>query len=277
MDIGNIPFIRPTFRALSHLFPAGISTVNYEGFRMDIDRRAYPEMLLLPGRGQLPFVMRTFKSLLKPESYVIDIGAAMGCYTLVAARVAKWVFAFEPYKPSFELLTKNVERAQLYNVVLYNKAVTARADTVDLYLSSNPLHNSLGKGRTSSKHTTVVETTSLDSQFGHVTIDVVKINAEGSEPLILRGMQETVRRNPQLSLIIEYDPTALKGINTANEVVFIGRLNELFDVRRDVMIISTRKEQLIPFKSIQQLDSELTHPGGTAYLLCRRNIRETLC
>ncbi len=40
-------------------------------------------------------------------------------------------------------------------------------------------------------------------------MDVVKIDAEGAEPVILRGMQQLIRRSPSIKIFIEFAPVHL--------------------------------------------------------------------
>ena len=73
---------------------------------------------------------------------VLDIGANIGYYTLLAARLVGptgQVIAFEPDQTNFALLRKNVEANGYRNVVLVNKAVSDHNGTAELFLNdANP-------------------------------------------------------------------------------------------------------------------------------------------
>src|SRR6266850_2328445 len=49
-----------------------------------------------------------FLSLIKPEMTILDVGAHVGYYSLLAAKRVAQVYAFEPDPESFELLTRSV-------------------------------------------------------------------------------------------------------------------------------------------------------------------------
>lgn len=52
---------------------------------------------------------------------------------------------------------------------------------------------------------TAVRTISLDDHFAPgERVDIVKINAEGAEPLVYKGMSRILRENPEIGLILEW-------------------------------------------------------------------------
>jgi FkbM family methyltransferase len=55
---------------------------------------------------------------------VVDVGAHIGFFTVLAAKLGCRVWAYEPHKGNYELLEKNVRDNELLNVVLYNCAMT---------------------------------------------------------------------------------------------------------------------------------------------------------
>jgi len=59
-----------------------------------------------------------------------------------------------------------------------------------------------------------VETVSLDEFFGEngAKIDVIKIDAEGSEPFIFDGMENTLFNNPDIIIISEFHPDCIRKV-----------------------------------------------------------------
>ncbi|MEK7500350.1 MAG: FkbM family methyltransferase, partial [Patescibacteria group bacterium] len=55
-----------------------------------------------------PFQIEVFRSLVDSGMAVVDIGANVGLYTVIAAKKARKVFSFEPESENFILLNKNV-------------------------------------------------------------------------------------------------------------------------------------------------------------------------
>jgi len=68
----------------------------------------------------------------------------------------------------------------------------------------------------------VVQTTSLDDFFekqGWPGIDMIKVDIDGSEGLALHGMREVSVRNPQMQLIMEFDPDRIRQSGDRPEIL----------------------------------------------------------
>src|SRR5207245_2930011 len=81
--------------------------------------------------------------LIESGMVVVDIGANVGYYTLLAAeKVGSHgkVLAFEPEPSRYALLEKNVRANDLKNVIPVQKAVSNKTGAARLYL--DPRHNS---------------------------------------------------------------------------------------------------------------------------------------
>ena len=58
-----------------------------------------------------------------------------------------------------------------------------------------------------------VRTVAIDDcldQLGIARVDIVKMDIEGAELAALRGMRRTIARSPDLALVMEYNPSALR-------------------------------------------------------------------
>jgi FkbM family methyltransferase len=171
--------------------------------------------------GQLePGLYKRMKDLLSDGMTVVDIGANVGTYTLLALQSvggAGRVIAYEPTPRVFDILKNNVQiNGFLESGVadLRRKAVSdGAADRASFYLSSNSLMNSLyGEDPASIRPVAVVdvECVSLDADLSDLDrVDVVKVDAEGAEPAILRGMMKLIARNPGITIFIEFAPKHL--------------------------------------------------------------------
>lgn len=80
---------------------------------------------------------RFFIRSLRPDSVVLDIGAYIGQYTLLAAKYAPkgQVIAFEPHPESFARLTAHLARNNLKNVLALQKALGSNRDMYFFHLS----------------------------------------------------------------------------------------------------------------------------------------------
>lgn len=164
-----------------------------------------------------PGLVKVFKTKVKEGMVVVDVGASIGVYTLIAGlQVGPLgrVFSFEPTPATFEALKDNVEvngLLQSGHVVLNLIAVTdkkgaARLSVYDENFGHNTLYPKFEDARFVD-----VETTSLDKILKDVAkIDVVKIDAEGAEPFILRGMKTIIDKNPDITIFMEFAPSHLE-------------------------------------------------------------------
>ncbi len=93
-------------------------------------------MLLRDGYFE-PYETTLIESVVKPGDVVLDIGANIGYYTLIFARLVGEqgrVYAFEPDPTNFQLLKKNIRANGYHNVVFINKAVAEVSEPLSLYL-----------------------------------------------------------------------------------------------------------------------------------------------
>jgi FkbM family methyltransferase len=120
-----------------------------------------------------------------PSSVVVDVGANVGVFSLLASRTARIVYALEPSSSNFSLLRSNTSLAE--NVVPLQIACAREDGEAFLDLSSDPVSFSLASGSTSAKHESV-EVISLATLFGRYKIercDFLKLDCEGCEFEIL--------------------------------------------------------------------------------------------
>lgn len=151
---------------------------------------------------------------LEPGMTFVDIGAHLGYFSLLAAsRVGPTghVYSFEPAPPSRELLLKSIARNNLGQIItVIPGAVKEAPGQISFILEDDALLNRIadsgpGPGRIT------VEAFSLDSYFsglGFPRVDLIKVDVEGHELDVFRGMTELNRRNPGLKLVFEYGVTA---------------------------------------------------------------------
>jgi FkbM family methyltransferase len=148
---------------------------------------------------------------------VVDVGAHVGTYTLLASRGVGdrgRVFSFEPNPRIFSFLRDNVARtAYRQRVTLCNQAVSDRhGEHLSFAVPEESSRNSSLHFQPGSPGQKVieVETVSLDQAVGPGgRVDVVKIDAEGAEASVLRGMKRLTLDNPDLLIFMEYAPEHL--------------------------------------------------------------------
>lgn len=159
------------------------------------------------------------KKIINKGDTVIDIGANIGYYTLMFAKLVGndgKVFAFEPELSNYNLIKKNVEINGYKNVVIEHKAVSNKNEKIKLYLSEdNKGAHTLVKDKT--KNFLEIDSVRLDDYFKEYEgkVDFIKMDIEGAEMEALKGMSLTLVKMSNIKLMTEYNPYLLKkiGIN----------------------------------------------------------------
>jgi len=148
-----------------------------------------------------------------PRAVFIDVGANLGIYTLVASSIvgpAGRVIAIEPSFQSLPILRKNIAINGLTNVLPLSVALTEKAGSAWLYHGPDPSQNSLGKNPSRNGVGEEVMTETLDSVLLQACVDrvdVIKMDAEGSEELILRGATRVLKSERPI-VVFEFQPEA---------------------------------------------------------------------
>ncbi len=152
---------------------------------------------------------------LSPGQTVLDIGAHVGFYSMLASRLIGQqgqVHSFEPTPWTFNLLKKNTKKHE--NVFLNNCAVSDKKEIIqfsDYGPGFGAFNTSDNKGAPAlHKHKKLVKvnTVNIDDYCREHSLkpDFIKLDAEGAEYLILNGMKETLgKARPIISLEVAGD------------------------------------------------------------------------
>jgi FkbM family methyltransferase len=141
--------------------------------------------------------------------WVIDIGANIGHYTIKLSNLvgAKGrVIAFEPIPSTFAHLSENTLSCTYRNMTLINAAVSDELALVGMSIPNftSGVKNYYQASISSEvKETdTSVLTFSIDNMQLNHKISLIKIDAEGHEPIVFRGMHNLLERDRPV-LIVE--------------------------------------------------------------------------
>jgi FkbM family methyltransferase len=198
-------------------------------FKMFVDTRdiGISPHLLLGGQWEL-WITKLFCDLVRPGMTVVDVGANFGYYTLLAAagtRTDAHVHAIEADPHNFELLEKNIELNGYEHIVkTYRRAALNTRREVTLrqfrnHFGSNGIFCNPEDPRLTGS--VQVQAVPLDELI-ETPVDLVKIDAEGSEPLIFDGMREMIRRSPGIQILMEFSPEMIRA--TVDPREFLGHM-----------------------------------------------------
>lgn len=204
------------------------------------------------------------KKIVKSNWTIIDIGANLGYYALLEARLGGFVHAVEPIKRSFETLNKSIEVNGYKNIKAYHLAIGDQDGIKDIAVSCRKNWSTMVDMKTvtdkykgqfagfSKGITEKVETQTLDSfvkinKIGQ--IHFVRMDVEGYEVEIIKGAGHTLSSMPVGSyLTIEIHSMLFK-----DRSPFIGMLDKVLKAGFKV-IRGTWKT-----KTLQLSSESLTH------------------
>jgi FkbM family methyltransferase len=150
---------------------------------------------------------------LKPTDVALDIGAHVGLHSVVMGDIVRAqgrLYCFEPDPELAAALMQMLIMNGLTRIgAVVNAAVAERESEVDFHRTLHSPESSIFGGSAAAQRDTVrVQVISLDSHFPvGQRVDFAKIDAEGAEPAIFRGMQRVLRENPQLRIAMEFAPS----------------------------------------------------------------------
>lgn len=213
--------------------PKGVVLVEILGNKLyaDTSDKDITPKFLTDGFNEEKYETALFEKIVEEEMIVVDVGANVGYYSLLAARLvgnSGMVYAFEPMPKSYELLCKNIDLNHYDNVIAINKAVSNRSGRAKFWYErdwwGSPSFSQLCV-LTVSKHKTFeeggfieVETIALDEFFenvvGNLKVDVIKVDTGGAEGLVTEGVEKIFRSNNNLKVFMEWWPDALNDLGT---------------------------------------------------------------
>lgn len=200
-----------------------------------------------------------FKSLITSDTTLIDIGANIGYYTLIATNLIKKgkIYSFEPVDSNYELLIKNIALNNSKNVKTFQKAVSNKKGKMKIYVDEKNLGNhSLSKKNVPNEMGfKEIETITLDSFLNdsNNTISntiVIKIDTQGAEGLIIEGAQDLLLKD-NIKILMEFWPNGLRNMGT-DPLELLNKLQEYgFDMRlidgKSKTLKKTNKNDIIEF------------------------------
>jgi FkbM family methyltransferase len=167
-----------------------------------------------------PIESMVFSRLVQPGMVVIDAGANVGNYTLLASTRAGangHVYAFEPVPATNARLRAAVEANHLGNVTVNCLALWNQTTTLELGLPGGHDGNAGSYSVSGGKATVSAEALSLDeylAQANVARVDVIKIDIEGAELCALQGMRRTLMRDHP-PILMEVNREAAQGAGSS--------------------------------------------------------------
>jgi FkbM family methyltransferase len=156
-----------------------------------------------------PPTVQWLNANLSPGMTVVDVGAHIGFLTLVMARLVGQtgqVYAFEPGADNLRYLRRNVKQNGATNVAVIPLAAGSGKGTRLLYLAEGSDMHSLFPGHPFTKTIGTLDVDQVPLDDAVPSLDFAKIDVEGAEIEVLRGMQNLLESEPRPVLMIEWSP-----------------------------------------------------------------------
>lgn len=192
-----------------------------------------------------PVMRRLFLESLAPGARVIDLGANIGEYTILAGRAVGptgHVWAFEPNPEALRFLADNVQANGIRGQTTIVAAAATDAPGTPL------LHRPAACSLSASLHVVPGDGDSITIQALRVDqvvtpgcVDVVKIDVEGGELRALEGMRQLLTRSSPVIAFIEANPYFLSAANTS-PMALVALLEQL---GFEVLIIDERNDRVV--------------------------------
>lgn len=218
-----------------------------------------------------PFETSLLERYVRPGDVVLDVGANIGYYTLLLARLVGpngRVHAFEPEPSNFALLEKNVRENGYQNVVLHQAAVGEASGTTQLFLSETNLGDHQLGGAGNGRRAVDVRQVNIDEILADEErpISFVKLDIQGAETGALRGMERALKRAGRLTIFTELWPEGLRRCGSDAETylrLLQSHALSLYEVDED-------RRELRAFEPESRLRSIASEPLGDANLVAHR-------
>jgi FkbM family methyltransferase len=174
------------------------------GWQQELKRHYYAWQIRIGNFRTAEKEFHLLDSLLRPGDWAIDVGANVGHYTARMSRLVGHngrVLAFEPVPKTFRLLAANARLFAYENVTLFNSAVSEQTALSGIEVPS--VHSGAYLAHlTGCKTGLQVLCLALDSLLPPNRVSLVKVDAEGHELGVLKGMKKLLERD-RPTLIVE--------------------------------------------------------------------------
>lgn len=234
-----VPGTRAIYEFLFRLFWSNKDVVEVQGSKMYVNvfdpdlsmRHTFRHYALK--RVHEESTTALFYKVVKKGDVVVDLGANIGYFTLLAARLVGRegkVYAFEPEPRNYGYLLKNIQLNGYDNVIAVQKAVGDKPGTVKLFICSYDTgHHTIQSYAgirayrpdfvAHKEEFVEVGMVTLDDFFGEVStpINVIKMDIEGAEVLALSGMERIIKANRDLTMIVEFFPLLIREMGHSPE------------------------------------------------------------
>lgn len=157
---------------------------------------------------------KIFKENLKEGQNILDLGAHVGYYTLIGAKIVGRkgkVYSFEPFPENSELISKSARENGLENIIVKQQAVNDVTEKGELYVwPESSRYNRTYKVNPRQLNSIEISKVKIDDFLDdYPRIDFIRIDIAGSEGRAIEGMKRLLKRDSP-KIIMEFSPKRIK-------------------------------------------------------------------
>ena len=192
------------------------------GLKLYVDTRdcSLTPHILMDGQWEA-WITSVVLKLVKPGMRVLEVGANLGWFTTLLARAvgpSGSLTAYEANPEMADIARRNLminglgSHAKVIQEAVLDRSGRVSFKMLQRYRGSSSLFvdEAFAASLNDTWVTIDVAATTLDEIMPDGVVDLIKIDAEGAEPLILLGARELIKRSPGVAVIIEYAPDMIK-------------------------------------------------------------------
>lgn len=186
---------RKTLRLYNKTKPQGTIIKTIIGSKMQLnmnDCGIHKDLFLSDIRE--PAATDYFMKIINKDDIILDIGANIGYYVLIGAKRAKKIYAVEPVPENFQNLNLNLKLNNYSNVETYQIALGDKIGEQEMYLSTKSNWHSFYKPANFIKTIKIKMDTVDNFLKDKITPTFVRMDVEGYETAIIKGMPETLKK-----------------------------------------------------------------------------------
>ena len=170
-----------------------IRTVLGSQMELDANKSGLDRDILLDGIRE-PIATGHILNILDKDDVVLEVGANIGYYALIEARICKKIYAVEPHPENLMRLERNIALNDFDNVIVQQGAFGASDGKIPLYVSDLSNWHSCRSAPKSDTDFIEVDCFTIDSFAQRNEIPTfVKMDVEGYELQVLRGAEKTLK------------------------------------------------------------------------------------
>ncbi len=145
-------------------------------------------------------ILNSWNKYLDNAKVIFDVGANLGNHTIYwwEKLSPDVIYSFEPYLPSFERLKSNIEKNGIKSVRTINKGVGERKGRASVQSFDDSNYGATSLKYEDELSSGTIEIIDLDSFVGENNInsvDFIKIDVEGFELSVIKGMEKILDRH----------------------------------------------------------------------------------